>query len=138
MENIMKQHAMTFAIAILVFLVVDATWLSTVGRSFYVPEMGALLRSRPIWSAAAVFYVIFILGLMLFVINPAIATGSIQQAIFMGAAFGLVSYATYDLTNYSTVEGFPLSVAIVDIAWGTVLAACVSGFTVWAVQRLNT
>jgi uncharacterized membrane protein len=133
----MKSFLMTFFIALPIFLVIDAIWLSTIGRSFYVPELGAILRPRPVWAAAALFYAVFVVGLILFVINPAVAAGSVGQAILMGAAFGFVAYATYDLTSYATVQNYPLSVAIVDMIWGSVLAALVSGSTVWVVQRLN-
>jgi uncharacterized membrane protein len=133
----MKSFLMTFFIALPIFLVIDAIWLSTIGRSFYVPELGAILRPRPVWAAAALFYAVFVVGLILFVINPAVAAGSVGQAILMGAAFGFVAYATYDLTSYATIQNYPLSVAIVDMIWGSVLAALVSGSTVWVVQRLN-
>jgi len=78
------------------------------------------------WIAAIFFYLLFIVGLVIFVISPAIEKSSWVSALFSGALFGLITYATYDLTNLATLKDWPLFVTVVDLAWGAVLASSVS------------
>jgi uncharacterized membrane protein len=125
----MQSYFWQYLVAIVVFLILDFIWLSTAGRSIYVSELGGLLRDRPDFVVAFGFYLIFVAGLVGFVIHPAQIADNLSQAILMGAFFGLVSYGTYDLTNLSTIKGFTPLIATVDLAWGTFLSACVSGVT---------
>ena len=81
------------------------------------------------WIAAIIFYVIFIGGLVLFVILPAVQSASLSHALLFGAFFGFITYATYDLTNLATLKDWPLTVTLVDLAWGTSLGALVSSIT---------
>jgi uncharacterized membrane protein len=133
----MQLYAWQYAVALLIFLVIDAVWLSTAGRMIYVSEMGSLLRDKPDFVIAFGFYLIFIAGLVGFVIYPAHMVGSLPQAVMMGAFFGLVTYATYDLTNLATLKGFTPLIAIVDLVWGAVLSASVSGLTILALRALK-
>jgi uncharacterized membrane protein len=116
-------------IALPVFFAIDILWLGLVARGFYRRRLGSLLAEKANWAAAVVFYLIFIAGLVLFVIEPAVGDGSWPRALGYGAAFGFVTYATYDLTNLATLKAWPLSVTIVDLVWGTVLAASVATAT---------
>ncbi len=125
-----------YAVALATFLVIDLLWLGVVARSFYKAQMGHLMRSDVNWAAAIAFYVIFVCGIVVLVAWPAIEGRSMAQALMLGALFGLVTYAAYDLTNLATLRGFPLTVALVDLAWGTVLCATVSGATYLAGSRL--
>jgi uncharacterized membrane protein len=84
------------------------------------------MKSDVNWTAAGIFYLLFILGLVLFVIYPAIEKGSWTHALLFGALFGLITYATYDLTNLATLKDWPILVTIVDLIWGSVLATSVS------------
>lgn len=133
----MQIYAWQYVVALLIFLVIDVGWLSTAGRTIYVSEMGSLLRDKPDLVIAFGFYLIFIAGLVGFVIHPAYVAGSLPQAVMMGAFFGLVTYATYDLTNLATLKGFTPLIAIVDMVWGTVLSASVSGLTIVALRVLK-
>jgi uncharacterized membrane protein len=116
--------------------VLDAVWLSTATRLFYRPRLGALLSEMPVWPAAIAFYLLYAAGVILFVLRPALNEGtSPLGAAAWGAFFGLVAYGTYDLTNHATLRGWPLSVTLVDMAWGALLTAIASGVGVWAGQR---
>jgi uncharacterized membrane protein len=115
-----------FLIALPVFFAIDIVWLVFVAKKFYQEQIGFLMRPDVNWMAAIVFYLLFIAGLVTFVITPAIEKQSWLHAVLYGAFFGLVTYATYDLTNLATTKDWPLVVTIVDLIWGTVLAASVS------------
>jgi uncharacterized membrane protein len=108
------------------FLAIDMVWLTLVARGFYRRQLGFLLSDQPNWWAAISFYLLFVAGLLVFVIVPAVEVGSLRKALLLGALFGLVTYATYDLTNHATVKNWPWMVTIVDMVWGTVLATSVS------------
>jgi uncharacterized membrane protein len=113
-------------IALPVFFVIDMIWLGLVAKNFYQGQIGFLMKANVNWVAAIIFYLLFIVGLVIFVISPAVENNSLKQAILYGALFGLISYATYDLTNLATLKDWPLLVTIVDLAWGTVLGSTVS------------
>ncbi len=130
----MMSYFWQFIIAMAIFLAVDATWLATVGRSIYFVELAGMLKDQPNFPIALIFYVIFVMGLVGFVINPAMIAGDVKFAIKMGAFFGLVSYATYDLTNLASLKGFTTRIAMIDLAWGTFLSATVSSLTVLALR----
>jgi uncharacterized membrane protein len=118
-----------YAVALPVFLVIDLLWLGVVARSFYQGQMGHLMRANVNWTAAIVFYLVFVAGIVVLVVWPSLERQSLTHALAMGALFGLVTYAAYDLTNLATLEGFPLKVALVDLVWGAVLCASVSGIS---------
>ena len=115
-----------FLIALPVFFVIDMVWLVLVAKKFYSQQIGFLMRPDINWTAAIIFYLLFIAGLIVFVISPAVEKNSWVHALLYGAFFGLITYATYDLTNLSTLKDWPVLVTIVDLIWGTVLAASVS------------
>jgi len=115
-----------YFIALPVFLAIDMLWIGLVAKSFYAAQIGFLMRTDVNWVAAIVFYLLFIVGLVFFVIAPAVEKSSWTHAILFGALFGLIAYSTYDLTNLATIKNWPLLVTIVDLIWGTVLAAAVS------------
>lgn len=119
-----------FAIAFSTFLALDLTWIGFVARGFYKSQIGYLMTSNVNWFAAIAFYLLFIFGLLVFVIGPAFQSHSWMQALLYGALFGLVTYATYDLTNLATTKDWPLLLTVVDLTWGTILAASVSALTV--------
>ena len=115
-----------FLIALPVFFVIDMVWLVLVAKKFYSQQIGFLMKPDINWTAAIIFYLLFIAGLIVFVISPAVEKNSWVHALLYGAFFGLITYATYDLTNLSTLKDWPVLVTIVDLIWGTVLAASVS------------
>ena len=118
-----------YAIALPVFFAIDMVWLGLVAKNFYKSQIGFLMKADINWAAAILFYLLFILGLVLFVILPSIEKGSWMQALLLGAFFGLITYATYDLTNLATLKDWPFLVTIVDLTWGAVLGALVSVVT---------
>lgn len=115
-----------YFIALPVFLGIDAIWLTFIAKNFYAKQIGYLMAKNPNLLAALIFYVIFIAGLVFFVITPALDRKMWTQALLAGAFFGLVTYATYDLTNLATVKDWPLIVTIVDLIWGMFVSAAVS------------
>lgn len=119
-----------FFIALIVFFAIDMIWLGLIAKTLYRDNIGFIMSDKPIWSAALIFYVLYIIGLVYFVIYPAYSNGSIMQALFSGLFFGLVTYATYDLTNLATLAGWPLKITIIDLLWGSFLGATVSTSTV--------
>ncbi len=125
-----------YVVAVAAFLILDLIWLGFVARSFYQNQIGHLLRADVNWFAAFGFYLLFVVGIVLLVVGPAVERASLGRAIALGALFGLVTYAAYDLTNLATLEGFPITVALVDLVWGSVLCASVSTITYLASTRL--
>lgn len=126
-----------FLIAVPVFFVIDMIWLAGVARTFYQSQLGTLMKTDINWLAAIIFYLIFIVGLVVFVLTPALEAQSLQKALVLGALFGFVTYATYDLTNLATLKDWPMLVTVVDLAWGTTLAASVSGISFWLATRFG-
>jgi len=111
-----------FLIALPVFFVIDMVWLVLVAKKFYQEQIGFLMKPDINWFAAIIFYLLFIAGLVIFVVSPAVEKHSWVHALIFGALFGLITYATYDLTNLATLRDWPLLVTVVDLIWGTVLA----------------
>ena len=124
-----------YLIALPIFLIIDAVWLSLIAKNLYQKEIGFLMRDSVNWIAAAIFYLLFILGLTVFVIKPAVETGDWTVALTLGALFGLITYATYDLTNLATIDGWPVSVTIIDLAWGSFIGSSVSIITYLIVTK---
>lgn len=125
-----------YVIAFFVFFVIDMIWLGLIAKNFYRSQIGSLMKTDVNWIAASIFYLIFIFGLVVFVISPAVEKGSLAHALMYGSLFGFVSYATYDLTNLAVAKDWPLLVTIVDLVWGAVLAASVSLVTYTIASRL--
>lgn len=126
-----------FAIALPVFFAIDMIWLGLVAKDFYRAQIGTLMKTDVNWTAAIIFYLIFIAGLVVFVISPAVEKGSWTHALLFGALFGFVCYATYDLTNLAVAKDWPLLVTIVDLVWGAVLAASVSTITYFIATKIG-
>lgn len=133
----MRTYILHYIIVLCIFLAIDGVWLSTAGRSLYVSEIGSLLRDRPNFLVALLFYALFALALLVFVIEPALASTSLVRAIAMGAFFGLACYATYDLTNLATIKGFTPRIAVIDMVWGAVVSGAVTALSVWVVRALK-
>lgn len=118
-----------FLIAFPVFLLIDMLWLGVIAKNFYGRQIGSLIKEKVNWSAAIIFYALFVFGLVFFVIDPAVESTSWLAALFRGGLFGLITYATYDLTNLATLKNWPLKLSIVDILWGVILGSLVSTIT---------
>jgi uncharacterized membrane protein len=112
-----------YVATMLFFFLVDLVWLGVVAREFYRSGIGHLMGDSFNIPGAIAFYLVYIAGIMFFAVNPAVEKGDWTHALMMGAAFGFFCYATYDLTNLATLRDWPLSLALVDMAWGTALTA---------------
>jgi uncharacterized membrane protein len=117
----MAQYLTAYAITACVFLGIDFVWLSNVAKSFYFDRLGGLLLDRPNIGAAAAFYALYVVGIVIFAVAPALREGSAVTALVYGALFGFFAYATYDMTNYATLKNWSFTVSVVDTAWGTCL-----------------
>ncbi len=126
-----------YALTLPVFFAIDMVWLGLVAKNFYRNQIGFLMRETPNWTAAILFYLLFMVGLIIFVIQPAVIKREWVYALQYGALFGFMTYATYDLTNLAVTKNWPLTVTIVDLLWGTVLAASVSAVVYWAATKLG-
>jgi uncharacterized membrane protein len=120
------KYFIVYAASLLVFLAADFIWLGWVAQSFYNRQLGDLLSQRVNWPAAIAFYVIYIVGLMIFCVAPALNRTSLVNAMVLGGLYGFFTYATYELTNYALIRNWPAALVPVDIAWGVVLCTIVS------------
>jgi len=127
-----------YFLALPVFFAIDMIWLGLVARNFYRSQIGFLLKTDFNWIAGVSFYLLFIAGLIFFVVEPALKQESSWLNVFLvGALFGLMTYATYDLTNLSTVKDWPIFLTFVDMVWGMVLSASVSTITYIVATRIH-
>jgi uncharacterized membrane protein len=122
----MLKYIVAYAATLIVMLAVDLVWLGVLAKKLYVQALGPLLAPSPNLPAAVAFYLLYPLGLMVFVIAPSLASGSWTQALARGALFGFFAYMTYEFTNLALIRDWPASLVAVDIAWGVVLTALVS------------
>ncbi len=113
----------------------DFVWLGFVAKKLYAGEIGKILLDKPNMLAALIFYAIYIVGVVVFVVNPAISKNSLTHALVYGAFFGFVAYATYDLTSLAVIKGFTTKVVIIDLIWGTLLTAVVATITFAVIQK---
>ncbi len=127
----------TYITALIVFFVIDLIWLGVIAAKLYRHYLGALMADKVNWPAALIFYGIFISGLVYFVIEPAMIKQSLSFAVGAGAFFGFITYATYDLTNLATLKDWPLPITIIDLIWGSVLSASVSGISYFILQKFQ-
>jgi uncharacterized membrane protein len=133
----MRQAVFQYIVVFAVFLAIDYVWLSNVASSVYRPEIGQLLRDKPNFVVAFIFYAFYAAGLLVFVVWPQLDAPGIGRAVLYGALFGFVAYATYDMTNLATMKGFTTKIAIIDMVWGTALSAAVCGISVWLIRLMK-
>lgn len=124
--------ALAYVAVLVAFLAIDAVWLATMSSVLYRPTLGDILLDVPRWGPAIVFYLVYPIGIVVFAVSPAVKLGSVQQAALLGALFGALAYATYDLTNYATLKNWSLTITIADIAWGAVLSGVAASGGYWA------
>ena len=126
-----------YLIALPVFFGIDLIWLGLIARKFYQEQLGELMRVNVNWPAGIIFYLLFLVGLVFFAINPALEKKSILSAALLGGLFGFFTYATYDLTNLATLKNWPLTITVVDIIWGIVLSTSVSVVTFFIASKIS-
>lgn len=125
----MAEFFVKLVVAGIVMGLIDGVWLGVVANKLYKSELGNLLRPKPDMVAAVLFYVIYVIGIVVFAVLPAAGSDSAWVALGLGGLFGLVAYATYDLTNLATLKDFSRKIVVIDMVWGTVLTASVSVLT---------
>jgi uncharacterized membrane protein len=123
-----------YGLTALVFFALDLVWLGAIARGFYREHLGHLLRADVLWPAALAFYGLYVAGVLVFAVLPALEADSWTRAAALGAFFGLVAYATFDLTSLALFRDFPGVVVAVDLAWGTALTSGVA-VTSYALAR---
>lgn len=126
-----------YFIALMTFLAIDMIWLAFIAKNFYQKHIGFLMTPNINWTAAILFYLLFVVGIVIFVVTPAINSKSWTYALIYGALFGLVTYATYDLTNLATIKGWPVLITIIDMIWGMSLSALVSVVSFFIIKRFG-
>lgn len=128
----MGRYLATYAATAVVFFALDFLWLGVVAKSWYRDRLGTLLAETVAVLPAAAFYLCYVVGVVVFCVVPAAATGSWSKALTLGLLFGLLAYGTYDMTNLATLRGWPASVAVVDMVWGAILTgvSAVAGYMV--------
>ena len=115
-----------YGLTVPIFFVIDLIWLGVVAKSFYQKNLNYILSPNVNWAAAIIFYLIYIAGILIFSVVPAVTKDSLRYAVLWGALFGFFTYATYDLTNLALLKDWPLKIVFVDILWGVVLCSTVA------------
>jgi uncharacterized membrane protein len=132
----MTYYIKLYLATLIAFLAIDLIWLGFVARTFYRNYLGFLLAPSTNWIAAVLFYLLFILGILVFVVVPGLQANSLKDTLLRAALFGLVTYATYDLTNLATVKNWPVPITVIDMTWGIFLSVLVSYISFMVGKRL--
>jgi len=125
-----------YALTVPVFFIIDLIWLGVVARGFYQKNLKFILSPNVNWTAAIIFYLMYIAGILIFAVVPGVAKDSLRHAALWGALFGFFTYATYDLTNLALLKDWPLNIVIVDIIWGMVLCTIVATLSFYIAKWL--
>lgn len=129
MDFQLLDYILIYFIAILMFVLVDGLWLGKIAPKIYRKYIGHLMAKKPNLPVAGIFYATYIIGVMIFVLIPALNAESISHALGYGALYGLFTYATFDLTSHAVFKKWPAEITIVDMCWGTILGTLVSGLS---------
>ena len=132
----MPKLLLHYGIVFVVFFAIDLFWLGIIAKNLYAKYLGYLMAPKVNWTAAVLFYLLFILGLLVFVIEPALIKQNLMELILTAALFGLVTYSTFDLTNLATVKDWPSLFTVVDVAWGLSRAVLVSTISYFILKLL--
>jgi uncharacterized membrane protein len=125
-----------YALTVPVFFIIDLIWLGIVAKGFYQKNLKYILSPNVNWTAAIIFYFMYIAGILIFAVVPGVAKDSVRHAVLWGALFGFFTYATYDLTNLALLKDWPLNIVVVDILWGMVLCTLVSTISFYIAKWL--
>lgn len=134
----MKTYIIGFFATFIPILVLDAIWLTTMIKSFYLKYLGEIFAPKPSLAPAAVFYLLYCVGILFFIVFPLLkSNASYTTVFFTGAFFGLIAYATYDLTNQATLKNWPIIITMVDLVWGAFLTGVASTCAVWIIRLMK-
>jgi uncharacterized membrane protein len=125
----MFSYFKVYILAFLVFILIDSIWLGLIAKKLYKKQIGFLMKENFDMKVALIFYLVFIVGLVFFVLNNAIINQSWQYALFAGMFYGFITYATYDITNLATIKDWPVMLTVIDIIWGSLLCCTTSIIT---------
>jgi len=131
-----KKAVLLYLMTVPVFFVIDMVWLGAVAKGFYRRHLGDFLAAKFNWPAAMIFYLLFIVGILVFAVLPSLEKQSLIHCVVMGVLFGFFTYATYDLTNLATLQDWPLVIVVVDIVWGMVLSGSVATISFLLARRI--
>jgi uncharacterized membrane protein len=132
----MSRVLLTYGVSVPVFFIVDMIWLGVIARGFYRKALEPLLTPNINWTAAIIFYFLFLVGVLVFALLPGMEKKSLIYTVGMAALFGFIAYATYDMTNLATLRDWPLVLSIVDMMWGSFLSASTAGLTYLIMSRI--
>ena len=133
-----KLLIISFIFVSTIFLIIDVLWLSITVKSLYRPALGDLLKDKPVMWAAVLFYIIYMIGVALIILKPALANDSILQALWTGVVFGVVAYGTYNLTNMATVKNWSANIVWIDMLWGGFLTGFSSAVGIYLTKAFFT
>lgn len=134
----MPPFAIAYLASAATLLALDIVWLMLAVPRLYRPQMGSLLADQPNLAVAAIFYLLYVVGIVVFVVLPAVGSGSWLSALGLGALLGLVAYGTYDFTNLATLRGWPVTLSFIDVTWGIFLTATSALAGYWATTWLTS
>lgn len=123
--------AMTYVVAVVVFLIVDVIWLGVIAKNLYRSELGHLMSDSVKLVPAILFYLLFVLGIVVFAVLPGLEDNSLVKSVIFSGLLGLIAYGTYDLTNYATLRDWPLQVVAIDLIWGMFVSILVGLVGYW-------
>lgn len=126
-----------FMITLFVFLGIDLIWLGFIAKNIYANAIGHLMSANVNWPAAIIFYIIFVVGILYFVVEPALIHQNLTKLFISAALFGFVTYATFDLTSLATLKDWPLNITFIDLAWGTSLSLLVSNISYYLIKFIS-
>ena len=132
----MKSLLVALFFASAIFLIIDVLWLSFSVKNFYKPHLGTLLNEKPVMWAAALFYMIYMIGLAVIILQPSLKDYSISHAFWSGMIFGLVAYGTYNLTNMATIKNWSTYVVFVDMIWGSILTGTSAALSIYITKKI--
>ena len=121
------QFIKLYLLTLPVFLIVDGFWLTVIAKNFYAKHLGYLMAPKPNWTAAGIFYLGYVIGVVIFAVSPALRESSFGKALVLGTLFGAFCYATYDLTNLATIKNWPWFITVIDIVWGATVTMIAAG-----------
>lgn len=132
-----KNILLVYGITASIFFIIDLVWIGVVAKGFYAKTIGGMLREQVNWPAALVFYLMYIGGIMVFVLVPALKNGSgLRHVAVMGGLLGLFAYGTFDLTALALFNNWPLNVTMVDMAWGIFLTGATATVSQWIIHHV--
>ncbi len=126
-----------FGVTFAVFMGIDLIWLGAIAKNYYSDQMAAVKADSFVWPAAIAFYILFVIGLLYFVLYPALESGSVKDAVIRGALYGFFTYMTYELTAWAVLKDWPAQLVFVDILWGVVLAGSVSWLSYLVLSNIS-